>query len=433
MFRVGTAKPGASRGRASRSGQTRTVSCWGLLAAGNIGNDASFEVFAGWLNGKCPGVELRIVSTSPFAAGRRYGLPSRPFMTSSGPSDGPFRLPRRISARLSDIVRAYIVLPRATDALVVPGMGVLEDSMFVSPLGVPLLLALMAAGCRRAGTPFLLVDIGAEFATNRLTRVLFASCVRQASHVSVRDELSGQVVRHADPHRVALRAPDLVFAHPAEPNCAPIPGRVVVGVISAERSLGERGRGYTSRMARLVLELTRHNLEVVLVGGDSDDDDTANAISDEAAALDPSLPRAQLSLVDNYADLLDVFASAEVAIASRYHNLVAAVRAGRPVLSLGYAEKCTQLLAGVGLDEYCHHIEDFEPDSVSRVLVGMLASSDDLALRVQSRSSAYAAEVEGLLFRVARDMGLTMTPGQSSSGLRTECVRPDESQRTGSP
>ena len=288
--------------------------------------------------------------------------------------------------------------------------------MYVSPVGYPLLLALMSAGCRRAGSRFVLVDIGVEFAASRLTRRLFASCLRTAAHVSVRDDLSRRVVRAADPSRPVLQVPDLVFAHPAGalPKPDAVPKRVVVGVISAEHSLGSRGSGYEQRMVDLVLELLGHDLEVVLVGGDTSDAVTARVIADRVASSDPQSRRPQLSLVDDYADLVAVLASAEVVVASRYHNLVAAIQAARPTLSIGYAEKCTQLLDSVGLGNYAYELAGFDPLAVGRDVVEMLADSETVANRVQVRSRAFAREVETLLAHVADDMGLgTWSPPAS--------------------
>lgn len=417
-----------SRRTSGRNGCPRraaapTITCWGLLAAGNVGNDASLEVFVRWVDRNYPGARLRLVTTNPAEARARFRLPSQALMASPGTARTRFTLARRISDRLRDLGTALIVLPRSTDALVVPGMGILEDSMYVSPWGSPLILALMAVGCRCAGSRFLLVDVGAEFSSSRLTGHLFAFCLRQASHVSVRDELSRQVVLAAAPGREFALAPDLVFAHPAKANCTPVRHRVVVGVISAERSLGARGLGYTPRMARLVLELMNQDLEVVLVGGDATDTEMAQGIADVVAQQDSMSRRPQMVVVDDYSALVEVVATAEVVVASRYHNLVAAISAGRPVVAIGYAPKCADLLNSVGLGEYAYDLEFFEPETVSWAVGEMLVTSDELAQQVKERSQDFATEVEQLLAQVGATMGLS-APGTAMRAGRRRALSP---------
>lgn len=410
-------KFGAVRGARGRRKAGPTITCWGLLATGNFGNDASFETFAHWLNVNGSDAELAIVSTDPEAARLRFGLPTRGLMTSSGPGQGPLRLAGRAFARVWDVVTALLILPRSTDSLVVPGMGILEDSIKVSPLGLPLLLAVMAVGCRHAGTRFLLVDVGAEFPRNPLTRCLFAQSLRQATHVSVRDRLSHDVVTTADPHRHVLPVPDLVFAHPAMVTTAPVPSRVVVGVICAERSLGERGAGYTERMVHLVQGLLKDGLEVVLVGGDSSDVRTAHEIANRCAALEAASLGPRVADVDDYAGLLDLVATGEVVVASRYHNLVAAIRAGRPILSIGYAPKCTQLLQSVGLASYAYELTDFDADAVHSAVMHMLATSEEIAQLVQERSREFGAQVESLLGELAPVLQSTRRRRHHGDGL----------------
>lgn len=74
-----------ARGARVQRGPNSPITCWGLLGAGNIGNDASFETFAHWLRSNDPAVRLAIVSTAPVAAREKFGVPTRGVMTSSGP------------------------------------------------------------------------------------------------------------------------------------------------------------------------------------------------------------------------------------------------------------------------------------------------------------------------------------------------------------
>ena len=55
-------------------------------------------------------------------------------------------------------------------------------------------------------------------------------------------------------------------------------------------------------------------------------------------------------------------ADTDVVVATRYHNVVCALKLGRPTLSIGYADKNDVLLAEMGLGEFCQHIEKLDVD-----------------------------------------------------------------------
>jgi polysaccharide pyruvyl transferase WcaK-like protein len=55
-------------------------------------------------------------------------------------------------------------------------------------------------------------------------------------------------------------------------------------------------------------------------------------------------------------------AETDVVVATRYHNVVCALKLGRPTLSIGYATKNDELMAEMGLGEFCQHIERLDVD-----------------------------------------------------------------------
>ena len=95
---------------------------------------------------------------------------------------------RKLLGRVIDVPRSY-ALAGSVDAIIVPGMGVLEETLGERPWGLPLGLFLMAAACRLRGRRFVLLDVGAECAANPVTRRLYVATVGLATHVSYRDQL----------------------------------------------------------------------------------------------------------------------------------------------------------------------------------------------------------------------------------------------------
>ena len=169
-----------------------------------------------WLKSTHPDVEVRCITIAPGEVTARYGVPSVPL---SWRSSGRERHRvteafRKVLGRLIDVPRSY-TLAGSVDAVIVPGMGVLEETLGASPgacrSGSFLCGSVLAARNRR----FVLLDVGAEWASNPLTRRLNVAAVRLATHVSYRDRSSAAAMARAGARDPKAIAPDLAFAHPA--------------------------------------------------------------------------------------------------------------------------------------------------------------------------------------------------------------------------
>jgi polysaccharide pyruvyl transferase WcaK-like protein len=63
----------------------------------------------------------------------------------------------------------------------------------------------------------------------------------------------------------------------------------------------------------------------------------------------------------------------DVVVATRFHNVVCALKVGRPTVSLGYSKKNDALLAEMGLQQFCQHVETFDLDLLVRQVSQLLA------------------------------------------------------------
>jgi polysaccharide pyruvyl transferase WcaK-like protein len=57
---------------------------------------------------------------------------------------------------------------------------------------------------------------------------------------------------------------------------------------------------------------------------------------------------------------MDQIVQTDAVVATRFHNIVCALKAGRPTASIGYSAKFEALLKEVGLEEFCQHVETFD-------------------------------------------------------------------------
>jgi hypothetical protein len=127
---------------------------------------------------------------------------------------------------------------------------------------------------------------------------------------------------------------------------------------------------------------------------------------------DPSsggVPAGTVTVADvtTFDDLAAQMVRAEVVVASRFHNLICALRLGRPSVSIGYAEKNTRLMQELGLDEYCQNIETLDAATLLEQIRRARQEADQLAVRIGAGTRDHDARVRSLLDDVAhRVLGL---------------------------
>ena len=412
----------------------RRLAFFGYLGSGNIGNDASLETVLAWLDSHRPHMEVRCISIAPAGVTLKYGIPSVP-MTWHSPyhrARGRTEAFAKLFGRLVDIARSY-ALAGSADAVIVPGMGVLEDSLRVRPWGMPFSLFLMAAACRLRRRPFVLLDVGAEYAANRLTRRLNVATVNRATHVSYRDLASAAAMARAGARAPEAIAPDLAFAHPASKLAEPERGRLVVGVMAYYGPEDDPVRGaavrrkYVATMAEALARLTDGGDHIVLVSGDGVDVDVAHEIRTAVFAQRPGL-RARAVVVrefTTFTELTDEMRGAEVVVASRFHNLICALRLARPTVSVGYARKNRHVMQALSLDEYCQDIAELDADRLVTQIQSARDNGQRLSTAIRRVTSEYADKVESLLERVSEE-----TLGRPQSLTHTIDL-PDERNSSG--
>lgn len=393
------------------------VALYGFLGSGNIGNDASLETVLTWFRSHHPKLDLSCITIAPDQVEKRYSIASVPLAWRSTLRDkGRIGTAvRKLGGRLLDILRSYL-LAGSVDAVIVPGMGVLEDSLTARPWALPYWLFLVGLACRIRSRHFVLLDVGAERAGNFLTRMLFAATVRLATHASFRDRTSAAVTARAGMRARSLVAPDLAFAHPASTVAEPIAGRVVVGVMAyygrgddARRGAAVRRR-YVTTLAHALVTLVNSGHHIVLVGGDQADVDVAWAACTTVFELQPGLPMDAVVVREptTFDELTSEMRSAEVVVTSRFHNLICAVRLGRPVVSIGYADKCRELMQSVGLDDFCQGIDQLDADRLVTQVRAAQRDADAIGAQVRSAVADYGFQVEALLQRMTKqDLSLT--------------------------
>ncbi|WP_274564330.1 polysaccharide pyruvyl transferase family protein [Streptomyces spiramyceticus] len=379
------------------------VGVFGLLGSGNLGNDGSLEAVLGYLRAEHPEAVVDALCGGPEVVTSRYGIPA----TRLHWYRGEYRTASRAGAiagkglgKLVDAVRTAAWV-RRHDVVIVPGMGVLEATLPLRPWGFPYSLILLCASGRLLRTRVALVGVGAAAIGNRPTRALVRWSARLAAYRSYRDTQSRDAMREmgVDTARDEVY-PDLAFALPTPPSSAPsgppdAPGPVCVGVMDFHGGNDDRARAeeihrrYLDGTTRFVRALVEDGRPVRLLTGDACDAPVVAAILD---AVDSPLVTAAETA--SLADLMKETAVVGAVVATRYHNLICALKVGTPTLALSYAAKSDALMDRMGLAAYCHPAREVDADRLLEQFRALEKRSAELRRTLAERNLIATGQLE---------------------------------------
>jgi len=292
---------------------------------------------------------------------------------------------------------------RRHDVVIVPGMGVLEASLPLRPWETPYALFLLGVSGRLFGTKVALVSVGANIINQRVTGWLVNSAARLAFYRSYRDTFSRDAMRERglDVTRDHV-FPDLVFGLPAPP-CEPGDAHTVgVGVMAYYGTNDDRRRAdeihlaYVETIKSFVRWLVDGGRRVRLLVGDESDDAVVQEIladlRDHRPGMDPAWVVAEP--VASFAELMRAMAPASTVVATRYHNVMCALKLGKPAISLGYAAKNVTLMADAGLSEFCQSANSPDLDRLIEQFKELEVAAPGLTQTIMARNATNAQLID---------------------------------------
>jgi polysaccharide pyruvyl transferase WcaK-like protein len=268
-----------------------------------------------------------------------------------------------------------------------------------------------------------------------LIRWLYHRAARLAHYVSYRDagSMAAMPLRRGDP-TVRRIYPDLAFGLPTAPDNPGDPHIVGVGVMEFHGNNDTRDRAdqirtsYVEAVTRFVLWLADTGHQVRLFVGDTKggDDQVIREILDKVPAERPGLPADQIiaAPVESFSDLIEAMAPAGAIVATRYHNLICALRLAKPTISLSYAAKHDTLMAAMGLCEFCQRADSLDVDRLIAQFTDLTGRAAELRQAIAERNSELAAEVAGQFAAISN----LLFP--APAGQHADAVRPRTATRT---
>lgn len=367
----------------------------GGFGTDNVGNDATLDVTLAAIDRLLPGAEVTLITPFPERAEQRWGLRAYPMSpsldTMRGVDPKAAKLIGFAGFEIVESVRRYRLL-RGLDVLLAPGTGLLDD-FAAGPASIPYALLTWSTAARAARTPVHMVCIGAGPIRRPSSRAMMRAAALQASSITCRDTGSVEFLRSLDPRLRPRLGADLVLA--AHDSALQPADRGSRGDDAATVGLGLMAYGgwdgeldtdefdsYVDRMAAVVSGLVAAGHRVRILTGQPVDERAVTRVLELLEA--PTRSQVTYRPAATFAQLLEQTSDTDLVVTSRYHGVVAAVLAHRPILSLGYAPKNDDLLTAVGLEGSDVPIAHFEPGDVLGRVARIVASGGGLGLPAES-------------------------------------------------
>jgi polysaccharide pyruvyl transferase WcaK-like protein len=399
----------------------------GLLGSGNLGNDGSLEAMLGYLGAEHSDAIFDFLVSGTDQMTARYGVPAtriRWYNTETQGVPGVAMLATKsLKIPLGMVVDAFRTAfwVRRHDIVIVPGMGVLEATLPLRPWHTPYSMFLICAFGRLFGTKVALVSVGANDIRQPLTRRLITAAARLAYYRSYRDPFSRDAMRRMglDTSRDAVY-PDLAFALPAPRGVPVVAGTVGVGVMDYHGGNDDRQQAeqlhasYVEKMKSFVRWLVDNGRPVRLFTTDVHDQHVIEEVIADLRARRPELGPSQVSAkpVSSLDELMRQIASVDTVVASRYHNVLCALKSAKPTVSVGYGAKFTALMTEMGLADFCQSAHSLDVGRLIEQFTEVESRSAQLRQTMTERTAVKAqllrqqfATLSALLFRAAEPAG----------------------------
>lgn len=362
---------------------------FGLFGTGNFGNDASLDAVLSFIRRERPDATAMCICGTPEIVGPRFGIPTTR-INCRQPKGWKATLNRffgDVPREVASTANALLELWRL-DLMIIPGTGILDD-FGTGPFGMPYALFRWCLVARLIGTRVLFVNIGAGPIRHPLSRFFMKSAAHLANYRSYRDDISREYMKSigVDVKNDPVY-PDVAFDLPLPPQASRAPDsrpRVIgVGLMSYNGWRGDITKQtgiydvYMFKITQFVKRVLEEGYHVRLFSGDEYDSGAIIALAERLLRDIPDRLNDKLIVEPAHSiyDVMRQIADTEVVIATRYHNVVAALIMNKPTLSIGYAAKNDVLLGRMGLGDYCQHIESIDLELLMLQFHKLLANRD---------------------------------------------------------
>jgi polysaccharide pyruvyl transferase WcaK-like protein len=181
-------------------------------------------------------------------------------------------------------------------------------------------------------------------------------------------------------------------------------------------------------MKRFARWLVDNGYTVRLTVGDTNGSDDAVVqeiladVRESRPGLDPARVTAQP--VVSYADVMAAMLPAGSVVAIRFHNILAALKLGKPTIGISYSPKHDALMAEMGLSGFCQPVNPFDYELLVQRFTELTSRSAELRKATAERSEANQkllrqqfSELSAVLFPAHRPAPAAEHETSTSNGI----------------
>lgn len=384
------------------------IGIFGGYGTGNFGNDASFEALYNFLRAEHPEADISAICSKPDVVAKRFGV--KTVGIAAPRPDGLWRKLDTLMLRQPSTWRNWARCLKALndyDVVLSGGTGVFDDFRD-TPIGWPSVLLRWCLAARMKGVKWTFVSVGAGPIVSPISRAMMKRAGALAQQRLYRDADSYHFMQGigVDGPRDGV-VPDLAFLlEPPAQTEKSADGPLVIGVgMMTYHGWSSRGGMYESYIdlhTRLIQWLFDQGHDVRMVIGQTPTDLTAAREVENRLGRKMLRPRdEQMSSIH---DAMAAIAETDMVIASRYHVQIAALKMGRPLVSLSYGPKNDALMADVGLDAFAQNVDDVDFERLKQQINTMIVDRSRYAAQVREKVSAMKAKLVAAL--KALDLGV---------------------------
>ena len=227
--------------------------------------------------------------------------------------------------------------------------------------------------------------------------------------------------------------PDLAFYLPTPDGAPGVAGTVGVGVMdysggNEDRQQADELRAsYVEKMKSFVMWLADNGRAIRMFTTDVHDERIMQEIVADLRLHRPGLSPSQVIVepVSSLDELMRQMVNVDIVVASRYHNVLCALKLAKPTLSVGYAAKFDALMAEMGLAEFTHSARSLDVARLIEQFTELEGRSAQLRQTMVERNTTNAqllkrqfATLSALLFPAARPTDNAFRHKSAGTGSR---------------
>jgi polysaccharide pyruvyl transferase WcaK-like protein len=383
----------------------KKICLFGHFGGGNFGNESTLQAMLYFLRRQAPDAKFYCICAYPETVSTAYNVtavPSRnvvvkkPWASHNLLARLAWKVLVGIPSELYVWLKGLWML-RGTDALIIPGTGLLTDAYTLFNWG-PYDMFRWSVTAKLCRCKLFFVSVGAGPIYSRAGRFFVKVALSLADFRSYRDESTLQYLKSIgflagnDPVY-----PDLVFSLPESliPHGQDSKGRRMVVGLGLMEYAGKYGIATTSSVHSAYLEtlvefvkwLLAHEYNVRLLIGDLAD----GPVTQEFRSLlkDREVTHEAGRIIDvpveSVEDLLSQLADTDIVVATRFHNVLHALLLNKPAIAISFHHKCSSLMSQMGLADYCQDINGLNAERLIGLFCQLEKNSERLRPMIREK------------------------------------------------